>query len=168
MIHITKFEELCRIYAAVKERRDRNATSCYEFANLLVRAMIDDFQCTERQVSFIPIDPDFYASAAEETMWLESDGFWHLRVKLTLNQKSSDSLQPMFSLRFLIKQVNHHFVVKFETPRKEFTIHKDKPDEFRPLFELVFERIKERLEGLEKALQKEWEPDETGRVVFDV
>lgn len=164
---MSKFEELCKIYDSARGSYVDYQRVCHDFASRLVKSMIDYFQGPEGAVTFIPLQGE---PEPEKTytlmgaMHLDKDTFWHLGVVVTLYPRPGIFLPHRRNLLcFLIKKVEDYFIVKLSHLKEEFKIHRDKPDEFNPFFEFVFEKIKE---SYENSLQRFLEQDSIFRIGF--
>jgi hypothetical protein len=130
---MSKFEELCQIYATARRQSRDYRHSCQDFADFLVHRMNLYFQC--------PIETG--------EMHLDDDANLHLETALTLYENPSDptnSDRQRISFPLSIRKKVDTFIVSVFPYGNEFAVPRDDLNKLDALYEYMADRIKRTYE----------------------
>ncbi len=165
---MTKFEELCSSYRLSRNKYFDYRNECVNFAEELVRRMINYFQCPKEQIKcFSPKDqvmPDNHShQLLRGVMILEDDTFWHFGIGLTLYESPDIKPCETVTIHILLKKVPEPFIVKINTFKETFEIYRTNPADFEKFNEFIFNKIKE---DYEKDFEIFFEEDNVRKIGF--
>jgi hypothetical protein len=131
---MSKFEELCQVYATARKDYLTSAQMRQNFIDVFVQQMSDYFQCPIK-----PTDPT-----------LDDSGTLHFSVLITLlenphNPQESDSETVCISLT--IDKVLDNYIVSVYPWGEEFKLFWEEFDKFTEVYDFIFEKIKETYIG---------------------
>ena len=121
---MSKFEELCKAYAAARKQSIEYKHSCQDFADFLVHRMILYFEC--------PIETG--------EMDVDEDGYLFFNIAMTLYenpQAPQDSAQEKVSFSLSIRKKRNTFVVSVYPYGNSFTIPRDDLNQLDRVYEFI-------------------------------
>ena len=159
---MSRYEELCNIFAATRRNYLKYVQDIREFATTLIDGLINYIEIAPLDVRFIPltgeVKPDKNYTLFE-AMHLSDDGFWKLGMIMLIYENPAPNIispHETVLLPILMKKVSDSFLVKLGSEGDEFEIHKNKPKEFKAFYEYVFTQIKKSYqEGLQRFIEGE-------------
>ncbi|GET39153.1 hypothetical protein [Microseira wollei] len=125
---MSKFEELCKAYAAARKQSIEYKHSCQDFADFLVHRMSLYFEC--------PIETG--------EMHVDEDGYLLFEIAMTLYenpQEPNNSAQEKVSFSLSIRKKRNTFVVSVYPYGNNFTIPRDDLNKLDEIYEFINKTI---------------------------
>jgi len=147
---MTKFEELNQIYTKAEKDFKDYRWKCLEMAVKLGMGLADYLECDYDEIQYYrPPDKEGKAIEAHprDALLIDTDTAWHYGMGVNLyveNDKDNPAMTYIFDLA--LKKDNENFAVRFMKEKKEFSLDPNKPDDFKPLYDLIYTMIKNRFE----------------------
>lgn len=161
--YMTKFEELTDIYTNAGKDFDNYRWNCIEFAIKIGEGVADYLECEKEDIQYYltsnlsgkPQEANKSREAhPRDALILENDTFWHYGMGVNLYFESNKNPATTYIFDLALKGEKTNFIVKFPSQQKEFNIDPDKPEDFHPMNEFIYDAIKNRFENeLEKFLK---------------
>lgn len=147
---MSKYDDLCRIYANSRNHYVEYREECFDFAEKLVKGLIDYFAIPGEYVKLFPtldeVKPDT-TYTIKEAMLLAPNNFWHLGIEIKLCPEDDKKTPPQAILINLgIKKEDGRFLVKTGEKDKGYRIRKENRAEYDSLYENLYQVIKDYLE----------------------
>ena len=120
---MSRYDELVSIYLQAKDAYENDGRICRDFAQDLMKAIFREFDCP--------------AGIMAGNARRDHEGFWETPFWLMI--------VPNFPSSIAVKKSDEHFMVKFESHDKPFTIKDMKSDDLTSFYAFVLERWKEKL-----------------------
>ena len=120
---MSRYDELVSIYLKAKDEYENDGRICRDFAHDLMKSIFREFNCP--------------AGIMTGDSRRDNEGFWKTSFWLMI--------VPNFPSSIAVKKSNDHFMVKFESHDKQFTIKDIKSDDLESFYDFVLERWKGKL-----------------------
>jgi hypothetical protein len=145
---LSKSDELCRAFKiSMNDRIANRDQSCY-FIRDLIAGFIRHLQIPQNLVEFLP-PPNGQESARTYTLpgaiRMQSNGFWHVRIRLSLHETRPKYPRRPVLLLFRIKKEDHGFRVKIDD-LVDFAVDPARAADYQFACEKNFSIIKSHLE----------------------
>ncbi|AFZ37372.1 hypothetical protein Sta7437_3888 [Stanieria cyanosphaera PCC 7437] len=131
---MSKFEELCQVYAKAKQEAAENCRTCQDFTDVFVQKMGEYFDCSFEQ----------------DNISFDDQGTMHFQVLLTLYdnpENLEESTEEKVSISLSVSKVIDNYIVTIFPWMKEFKLFWDEFNKFEEVYEFIFEIIKESYIG---------------------
>jgi len=155
---MSKFDELCQVYAGSRKAYTDYRDTCFAFAQSLVEALIGYLEIPEGQIGFVPVnrEPDPAALyTLPGAMHLDEDTFWHFGVVITLADPSGGCPPQAVLLKLQLKQHEDAFGVRLGQDDEDFWVRPGYPQEMAAFMDHVFTAVKGSYErGLQQFLDQ--------------
>ncbi|HEX7468754.1 MAG TPA: hypothetical protein VF324_09255 [Methanobacterium sp.] len=159
---MTKFEELCKIYTKAEKDFSNYRWKCIDFAVAIGDGVADYLECDKEDIQYYLVSnlgqPGGTAPPKEthprDALFLENDTLWHygMGINLYLEDIKNPAMSYIFDVA--LKGEKDSFMVEFPKQQKKFNINPSKPKDLQPMYEFIFDEIKNRFENeLEKFLK---------------
>lgn len=138
---MSPFQELCKALENAREAFKGNRSECVWFAAQLSRGLIDHSGWPRELVSLESLTGATSGTRTEnpeDAMNLEDDGFWHVGLRLTLEEpKGRDSIL----LRIRLKKLEKRYIISlFES--EDFEVAEPKPEALQPIYDAILNAVK--------------------------
>jgi hypothetical protein len=153
---MTKFEELCKIYTESGNDFNNYRWKCIDFAKEIGKGVANYLECKIEDIQYYLYDKEGKPQEAHprDALFLRKDAFWHYGMGINLYVVGHKDPAVPYILDLAIKGEKDKFMVQFPSLKNEFTIDPGKPEDFKPVYDLIFNTIKSRFENeLEKFLK---------------
>jgi hypothetical protein len=120
---MSKYDELVRIFLKAKGEHESDGVICQTFAHTLMQSIFGAFDCP--------------AGIMVGDSKRDGQGFWNTSFLLMI--------VPNFPSSIAVKKSDRHFLVKFESDDRQFTINDIERDDLEPFYDFVFARWKDKL-----------------------
>jgi hypothetical protein len=147
---MTKFEELNKIYTKAEEDFKNYRWECIDFAVKLGKGLANYLECEYDEIQYYR-PPDKEGKAVEthprDAILIDIDTSWHYGMGVNLyveNNIDNPAMTYIFDLA--LKKGNGNFAVRLMKEKKEFTLDPNKPEDFKQLYDLIYNIIKNRFE----------------------
>lgn len=146
-----RFQDLCKALEAARAQYAGYRSDCVFFAATVTRGLTEYASWPRELVAFEPVDFDPVAGPAagspaeriEDAMRLESDGFWHLGLRLALEEpKGRDSIL----LHFRLKKLETRYIVSL-TGFEDFEVAAPTPEHLQPIYESILNALRRHYES---------------------
>ncbi len=147
---MSRFQDVKKAFAAARKKYDGYYSQCAYFASAFSRAIIDSFEWPRELVVWERPGAGPVAHI-EDALVLEEDTFWHLGLRLRLQEQGpvSDDL----SIAFRFKKSGDHYLLEL-FPGVEFEVREPTAEQFQAVLDTLFEEIKTHYDrGLELFLE---------------
>lgn len=127
---MSKFEDLCKAYAAARKEYRDSCQACQEFSEIFVRGMSDYFEC--------PV--------SNEKGKFDGNGELHFNASLTLWENPElpeDSEREDLTVSLSVRRVIDNYILTVYPWMREFKILIDEPAHFEEAYDYIFDRLKE-------------------------
>lgn len=152
---MTKFEELCEIYTKAGNNFNDYRWKCIDFAKEMGKGVANYLGCKTEDIQYYLKNKEGKLQEAHprDALFLEKDTFWHYNMGINLYIVGNKDPAIPYILNLAIKGKNDSYIVQFPQLKEEFTINPNKPEDFQPIYDLIFNNIKDHFENqLEKFL----------------
>ncbi len=134
---MSRFQEVVKAFAAAKKKYDGYYSQCAYFAGAFSRALVDGFGWPRDLVSWERPGAG-EVERVEDALVLEGDTYWHLGLRLRLQESSAPADDLQLKVRF--KRIGDHFVLElFEGV--EFEMREPTAESFQPVLDALFDEI---------------------------
>ena len=120
---MSRYDELVSIYLKAKDEYENDGRICRDFAHDLMKSIFRAFGCP--------------AGIMVGDSKRDNEGFWENAFWLMI--------VPNFPSSIAVKKSDRHFLVKFESDDRQFTINDIERDDLEPFYAFVFARWKDKL-----------------------
>jgi hypothetical protein len=154
---MTKFEELNQIYTKAENDFKDYRWKCINFAVKLGKGLAEYLECDYDEIQYYrPPDKDKKPMEAHprDALLIDIDTSWHYGMGLNLYVEGNiDNPAMTYILDIALKKADGNFGLRFIKEKKEFTVDPDDPESFIPVYDMIYNIIKNRFEQeLEKFL----------------
>jgi hypothetical protein len=128
---MSKFEELCKAYAASRQAYRESCQACLDFSELFIKQMSDYFECS--------IDLDQQQSKFDE------DGVLHFDALINVcehPENPENGACETVKISLSVSKVIDNFIVTVWPWGHEFKILIDEPRHFKEVFDYIFDTLK--------------------------
>ncbi len=134
---MSRFQEVKKAFSAAQKQYDGYYSQCAYFASAFSRALIERFEWPRELVAWQRpgIGP---VAHVEDALVLEEDTFWHLGLRLKLQEGVAPGDDLRLALRF--KKAGDHYLLEL-FPGVEFEVREPTAEGFRPALDALFEEI---------------------------
>ena len=147
---MSRFQDVKKAFASAKKKYDGYYSQCAYFASAFSRALIDRFEWPRELVAWERPGSGPVAHV-EDALILEEDTFWHLGLRLRLQEQAPASDDIRIALRF--KKSGDHYLLEL-FPGVEFEVREPTAEQFQQVLDTLFEEIATQYErGLELFLE---------------
>ena len=166
---MSRFDDLCKEYAASRTRYFNYRDECEAVAGSLIAGLVSHLGCPEETISFHPSNeadekPETFYSLMG-VMNMQKDTYWHFKVGILVHIASDISPKQRNLFEFTLKKKDGRFVVKVTTDGKEFAFVPNDAGTFTPIYDEVFQLMMTRYRtGLDKFLEKD---DQVRKIGFE-
>jgi hypothetical protein len=159
---MTRFEELCKIYTKAEKDFSNYRWKCIDFAVEMGDGVADYLECKKEDIQYYLVSNAGQPGEAtqpkeahpRDALFLENDTFWHYGMGINLYIEGIKNPAMSYIFDLAIKGKKNNFVVDFPKQQKKFDIDPNKPEDFQPVHEFIFDEIKNRFDNeLEKFLK---------------
>ncbi len=134
---MSRFHEVKKAFSAAQKKYDGYYSQCAYFASAFSRALIERFEWPRELVTWERPGAGPVAHV-ERALLLEDDTFWHLGLRLKLQEGTSPGDDLRIALRF--KKTGDHYLLEL-FPGVEFEVREPTAEGFRPALDTLFEEI---------------------------
>ncbi len=155
---MTKFEELCEIYTKAENDFYNYKWKCIDFAKNMGNGVANYLGCKTEDIQYYSYDSEgkTHETHHRDALFLRKDTFWHFGMGINLYRVGQNYPDMLHMFDLAIKGKKKSFIVQFPQLNERFTINPNKSEDFQPMYDLIFNNIKDRFENqLEKFLKNE-------------
>jgi len=134
---MSRFQDVKKAFAAARKRYDGYYSQCAYFASAFSRALIDRFEWPRELVTWERPGAGPVAHV-EDALVLEEDTFWHMGLRLRLQEQAPASDDIRIALRF--KKSSDHYLLEL-FPGVEFEVREPTAEQFQQVLDTLFEEI---------------------------
>ena len=153
---MSKYEELNQIFTNAGEEFNNYRWKCIEFSKEIGKNLANYLECNEEDIQYYLYDKDGKPIEAHprDALILGNDTFWHYGMGINLYPIGNKNPAPPFIFHMAVKGEKDKFIVQIPDLKKEFEISPNRPEDYKPMNDLIFNTIKDRFENqLEKFLK---------------
>jgi hypothetical protein len=158
---MTKFEELCKIYTTSGKEFIDYRWKCIDFAVILGEGVADYLECSKEEIQYYivsnlgqPGQTQPQEAHPRDALFLENDTFWHYGMGINLYMEGIKNPGMTYIFNVAIKEEKNNFLVEFPEQQKVFNVNPEKPENLHPIYEFIYDTLKNRFENeLEKFLK---------------
>jgi hypothetical protein len=146
-----RFPDLCKALENARAQFAAYRSDCVFFAATITRGLTEHASWPRELVAFEPVANLGVAGEAgsapseriEDAMHLEADGFWHIGLRLTLEEpKGRDSIL----LHFRLKKLETRYIVSL-TGFEDFEVAAPTPEHLQPIYESILNALRRHYES---------------------
>jgi hypothetical protein len=146
-----RFQDLCKALENARAQFAGYRSDCVFFAATLTRGLTEHASWPRELVAFEPVSFEGIAGPAlgsptqklEDAMHLESDGFWHFGMRLTLEEpKGRDSIL----LHLRLKKLETRYIVSLKG-FEDFEVAAPTPEHLQPIYESILNALRRHYES---------------------
>jgi hypothetical protein len=134
---MSRFQDVKKAFGAARKKYDGYYSQCAYFASAFSRALIDRFEWPRELVVWERPGAGPVAHV-EDALVLEEDTFWHLGLRLRLQDETAASDDIRIALRF--KKSGDHYLMEI-FPGVEFEVREPTVEQFQQVLDTLFEEI---------------------------
>ncbi|MDJ0729181.1 MAG: hypothetical protein QNJ33_04235 [Crocosphaera sp.] len=139
---MSKFEELCQVYALAKQKTQINHEACQKFVEKFIAAMSDYFQ----------------APIKMQKESFDECGLMHFETVLILYENPNDqenSFSEMIVISWSLENILDNYILTLYPWMNEYKLFENEFNKFEEIYQFVFEVIKETYQSPITWSQKE-------------
>ncbi len=147
---MSRFQDVKKAFSAARKKYDGYYSQCAYFASAFSRALIDRCEWPRELVTWERpgVGP---VAHVEDALVLEEDTFWHLGLRLRLQEQAPASDDIRIALRF--KRAADHYLLEL-FPGVEYEVREPTVEQFQQVLDTLFEEIAMHFErGLDLFLE---------------
>jgi hypothetical protein len=141
-----RFQDLCKALEDARSQFAGYRSDCVFFAATVTRGLTEYAGWPRELVAFEPVSGEAVGvptQKLEDAMRLEADGFWHLGLRLALEEpKGRDSVL----LHFRLKKLDTRYIVSL-TGFEDFEVAAPTPEHLQPIYDSILNAMRRHYES---------------------